>query len=188
MVQVIIQNMSLFFHMYAGRGSRIGVVVFFLALGLGLWQAKRQGGSLRQGKRALIRSVAAAFLAMYAYIVIGITMLSRSEGYSPVINLRLFSTFGDSFFLRMYVYENILLFVPLSMLLFLLAEPFQKIWVSLMTGFCASLAIETAQLLTCRGRFEADDLLTNTFGMLVGYCMCKLPALLFARLEIRHDE
>lgn len=188
MFHAIAQNMSRFFHMYAGMGSVIGASVFVLSFTLAFWNAKKRGISVWRQKRAVARAFIAALLAMYLYIVIGITLLSRSEGYSATVNLRLFSTFGASFSDRMFAYENILLFVPLGILLFALAEPFRKPHISLLAGLCASLSIETAQLFTHLGRFEADDLLTNTCGMLLGYCACKAPALLCGYIAVRHNE
>ncbi len=172
MLQTILTNMSSFFRMYAGQGAVIAVVAFIVAAVFGGWHEKKRTGHFFSGSM-LIRTTAAAILAMYVYIVIGITMLSRSEGYSNSMNLRLFSTFCLSFYNRMFIYENILLFVPLGILLYLLAKPFRRIWISLMTGMLCSFCIEISQYITRLGRFELDDILTNTMGMLLGFGISK---------------
>lgn len=176
MYQVIKQNILDFFYMYAREGIRIAAYVFFPALLIGGLREKLKRGASFFHLRAWLFAVLASALGMYVYIVIGITMLSRTEEYSARMNLRLFSTFSSSFTDRMYLYENILLFVPLGFLLFLLAKPFRHTWLSLLIGMLASLSIETAQLVTHLGRFELDDILTNTAGMLIGHLACKIPA------------
>lgn len=183
MIQTIGQNIYSFFDMYARRGSKIAIIVFAAAFIAGGCYTKRRGCGHFLNYRILIKSVAAAGLAMYVYIVIGITLLSRSEAYSAVVNLRLFSTFGSDFWSHMFIYENILLFVPLGILLFLLAKPFRKAAVSLFTGAACSLVIETIQFLTHLGRFELDDILTNTIGMLIGFLLCRCLILVFRRLK-----
>lgn len=183
MFQAIMHNMLHFFHMYAGAGSGIGFLVFVLALVPVIKHARTQKESLWRNRHALVGAAVFACLAMYLYIAVGITLLSRREGYSAIINVRVFSTFSGSFTDRMYVYENILLFLPLGILLFILAKPFRNPFVSFLTGAAASLAIETMQALTRRGSFEVDDLLTNTLGMMIGYCACRLPLLLYQRCK-----
>lgn len=173
MRQVIIDNISQFFYMYAERGSQIAVAVFFVGLlfGIRYLSKKRQKFFVLV---ALKNAVFLGLLAMYVYIVIGITMLSRSESYTSAINLRLFSTFSDSFTDRMYIYENVLLFMPLAILLFFLGKIFRKWWVAVGIGILGSLAIEMGQLITHLGRFEVDDILTNTVGMFCSFLVCKI--------------
>lgn len=183
MIRTIRQNILYFFYMYAGWGGRIAVIVFAAVFLAGGWYTKCHNGGRFFHYRTLFRAVTAAGLAMYVYIVIGITLLSRSEAYSAVVNLRLFSTFGSDFWSHMFIYENILLFVPLGILLFLLAKPFRKAAVSLFTGAACSLVIETIQFLTHLGRFELDDILTNTIGMLIGFLLCRCLILVFRRLK-----
>ena len=141
MYQVIRQNILDFFYMYAKEGIRIAAYVFFPALLIGGLREKLKRGASFFHLRAWLFAVLASALGMYVYIVIGITMLSRTEEYSARLNLRLFST-----------------------------------WLSLLIGMLASLSIETAQLVTHLGRFELDDILTNTAGMLIGHLACKIPA------------
>lgn len=64
---------------------------------------------------------------------------------------------------------NVLLFLPLGCLLPTSIRWFDRWWKVLLTGFCFSLLIETIQLITRLGWFDASDLLHNTVGALIGY-------------------
>ena len=69
---------------------------------------------------------------------------------------------------------NVLLFMPLGYLLPVSIRRFNRWWQVLSIGFLFSLLIETVQLLTRLGWFDASDLLHNTLGALIGYWIyCK---------------
>lgn len=80
-------------------------------------------------------------------------------------NLRPFSSFGSiSYFL------NILLFVPMGFAMPLMAKRYHNFWLTIGSGFLFSLLIELSQLLNIRCS-DVDDLITNTFGVLLGYAL-----------------
>lgn len=64
---------------------------------------------------------------------------------------------------------NVALFVPLGIVLPLLARAFRKWYLMLAAGFGMTLFIEIAQLVTARGIFDIDDLVTNTLGAMLGW-------------------
>lgn len=64
---------------------------------------------------------------------------------------------------------NILLFVPLGYLSPLSFAKINRCWKVLLLGFLFSLLIETVQLITRLGWFDASDLLHNTLGAVIGY-------------------
>ena len=64
---------------------------------------------------------------------------------------------------------NVLLFVPLGYLVPSITMRFDHLWKVLLLGFVASLLIETVQLITKLGWFDASDILHNTLGALIGY-------------------
>ncbi len=64
---------------------------------------------------------------------------------------------------------NILLFVPFGYTLPSGFSFFRRWWKVLLLGFGFSLLIETTQLLTGRGWFDASDLLNNSFGAIIGF-------------------
>ncbi|MCQ2567746.1 MAG: VanZ family protein [Mogibacterium sp.] len=69
---------------------------------------------------------------------------------------------------------NVLLFVPLGHLVPSIMMRFDRWWKVLLLGFMSSLLIETVQLITKLGWFDASDLLHNTLGALMGYWIyCK---------------
>ena len=69
---------------------------------------------------------------------------------------------------------NVLLFMPLGYLFPLSFSKVDRWWKMLFLGFLFSLLIETVQLITRLGWFDASDLLHNTFGALIGYWIyCK---------------
>ena len=68
---------------------------------------------------------------------------------------------------------NVLMFVPLGIFLPLLWKPFRKLWRALLFGFGTSLMIELLQIFTYRST-DINDLMTNTFGTLVGWCIARM--------------
>ncbi len=69
---------------------------------------------------------------------------------------------------------NIFLFMPLGYLIPLSFSKVDRWWKVLSLGFLFSLFIETVQLITRLGWFDASDLLHNTLGALIGYWIyCK---------------
>ena len=68
---------------------------------------------------------------------------------------------------------NVLLFVPLGYLVPSITAQIDRWWKVLLLGFLFSLLIETMQLITKLGWFDASDLLHNTLGALIGYGLYK---------------
>ena len=87
--------------------------------------------------------------------------------FEPNINLKpfqyMFSDYENSFL-------NVLLFMPLGFFLPVLWQRFRKLRWTVLFGFCTSLLIETLQLFTFRAT-DVDDLILNTMGVVLGYCM-----------------
>lgn len=183
MYETIKQDILEFFIMYAEHGTKLAWLSFILVFFPFGWYNKRYREKGYFGIWTFAKSLTVALLVMYVYIVIGITMLSRSEGQSTVINLKLFSTFSSSPYDLLFIYENILLFVPLGILLFILAKPFRDMYVSFIIGGVCSFAIERAQLATNLGMFQIDDILTNTMGMMCGFVMCKTIAVFYTGIR-----
>lgn len=179
MLQIIKQDIFKFFFMYAGQGSKIAVFTFFVTFIIGSYYIKQHGSTLGKYILFFIKSVEMAFLSLYVYIVIGITFLSREKHSDTYINLRPFSTFDKTLVYPKYIFENILMLIPLAILLYLLAAPFRKLSISLLVGFFSSLAIEIMQLITRLGLFIVDDILTNILGMLIGYLICRMAEWLY---------
>lgn len=109
------------------------------------------------------------FMLIYFYMIIAITLLSRSEARIAKVNLKLFSTFGKQIWCQVFIYENILMFVPYGILVYLLFQRFRKVYWMLGIGFGSSLLIEITQYVTKRGYFQIDDIFNNVLGMVIGW-------------------
>ena len=82
---------------------------------------------------------------------------------------------------------NVLLFVPLGIFLPLLWKPFRKLWWAGLFGLGTSLLIEALQIFTYRAT-DVNDLMTNTFGTLLGWCVGILAVKLAPGLLSRQEE
>ncbi len=122
---------------------------------------------------ACIKIPFVALLGLYCYMVLGVTVLSRTKEAVYFFRLVPFSTWGtDTMSLKFWV-ENILMMIPFGILLYVLWMPFRKIYWSLFAGGLFSLIIESIQLFTRLGKFETDDIINNIFGTLIGFLLCK---------------
>lgn len=90
--------------------------------------------------------------------------------FDPNINLQpflyMFSDYRNSLL-------NVLLFMPLGFFLPVLWQRFHKVWWTLLFGLGASLVIELMQLFTFRAT-DVNDLITNTFGTLLGWICARI--------------
>lgn len=146
------------------------IVGIFAELFLGAWNDRKK----KKGKRSFSVAAVTCFL-MYAAIILCITFLSRESGSGQKIDLQLFSTWGINDRNNAYVVENILLFIPFGFISPCAFRAFRKPHICIFAGFFSSLTIEVLQLLTHRGFFQIDDIITNTIGMLIGYILFALP-------------
>jgi glycopeptide antibiotics resistance protein len=142
------------------------VVGIFAAVMLGTWNDRIK----RHGKRGFCLASRVCFF-MYLAIILCITFLSRESGYGREPDFRLFSTLGINARNNAYVVENILLFIPYGFIFPWSFEKMRKPHISVAAGFITSFLIEALQLITGRGFFQIDDIITNTIGMLGGYIM-----------------
>lgn len=132
-------------------------------------------------------------LVAYAAILIWMALVSRNEGYSRSLNLTLFSSYR--FILRQYnsfdvfkqILDNILVFVPLGILLpaaFGAKHDMKNYVFVVFAGFFVSVIFETLQYIFSIGFSEADDIINNTWGCLIG---CGIYAL-SGKIEAKKDS
>lgn len=81
----------------------------------------------------------------------------------------------------MNIAGNILMFGPVGFLLPLLSIRMQRWYKAIPLGLLLSLAIEIWQLFLCRGT-DVDDLILNTFGVVLGYLCYVLAMKLFPKI------
>ena len=98
----------------------------------------------------------------------GLTFFNREQGSRNGLSFLPFETWRFQLRAVMFEVENVLLFVPAGILL-PMVFPGTDRWkrMALLAGLM-TLCIETTQLITGRGYFQVDDILTNTIGAGVG--------------------
>ena len=106
---------------------------------------------------------------MYVAVLLVITYFSRESGTRGGLDLELFSTWGINKRNNAYVVENVLLFIPYGFVLAWADARQRNFFRNLFTGALTSLAIECMQLVTGRGFFQIDDILTNILGTILGF-------------------
>ncbi len=119
-------------------------------LGVCLWPAARKW--------------AVSLVVPYAFLVLAATLLIREPGAEPKYELQLFWSYRVWEIQREQIIANVIMFLPIG---FLAGAVFGWKSVPLSLGFSAM--IESLQLATCRGLFEFDDMVHNTFGAAVGF-------------------
>ncbi|SDD83212.1 Glycopeptide antibiotics resistance protein [Bhargavaea beijingensis] len=148
-------------------------VVVVIVLGVLFFLLNRS--SMHHGKGdTKKRLVLLALFIGYLIMVIGVTFLNRGPGYTSNVDLSLFSSYREAWYLYstrhwQFIYLNILMFVPFGMLVPLLNPRFKQALWMIGAAMLFTLSIESLQLITGYGTFEADDLFNNLLGAVIGY-------------------
>ena len=131
-----------------------------------LWAGNRRR---RKGvQQAQVLPVTA--FCIYLSVMLIITFLSRESGSGQsLVDLEIFSTWGINDRNNAFVVENVLLFLPYGFLASWAFKRMRRFWNCTLLGAVTSLGIESLQLITARGYFQIDDILTNTLGTVIGY-------------------
>lgn len=145
---------------YAPYGLLIGSMVYALLV----WFRKKRGADSKQ-----LFSWAELLFWIYIAIMIVITFLSREGGSSTGMDLKIGSSLGINVRNDAYIAENILLFIPYGFLLGVVWKKERRFLNHLSLGFLTSFCIECLQLVSGRGVFQTDDMITNTIGSVIGY-------------------
>lgn len=134
----------------------------------------------RKGKEtdALISKI--CFFTYLALLLI-ITFLSRESNGSIRLDLQIGSSLGINSRNDAYVIENILLFIPYGFILAMLRNRRGGFWSGLFIGLLTSWGIECLQLVSGRGIFQIDDIITNTLGCVIGFMIFKCINRLFRK-------
>lgn len=145
---------------YAPYGILMGSLVYALLV----WLRKRRGVAQKQ-----LYSWTELLFGIYIAIMIVITFLSREGGSSTGMDLQIGSSLGINVRNDAYIAENILLFIPYGFLLGVVWKKERRFLNHLSLGFLTSFGIECLQLVSGRGVFQTDDMITNTIGSVIGY-------------------
>lgn len=127
-----------------------------------------------KGKSEPVSSVAVVAFCIYAGLIVIITFLSRESGSRIGIDLELFSTWGINDRNNAYVIENVLLFIPYGFVSCWAFPGVRNFFFCTGIGAITSLGIEELQMITERGYFQIDDILTNIIGMIIGYILFRV--------------
>jgi len=141
-----------------------------LAVAYGIHRHRHRGQQRFPWKRAVLWLAAAGYAAIVLYITLG-----RPSGIRG-LNLHIFrawreawNTFSVKGWLNLLL--NVGMFIPIGMLLPLLWKRARTAWLGVGCGVAASLAIELVQYASMRGTADIDDLIANTVGCTIGYCL-----------------
>lgn len=106
-------------------------------------------------------------LAAYVVFIFYETLMFRETGDSrtALIPLSYLSRFFTTYSVRLEVVNNIWLFVPLGAGLYSLSPRRRVLWIPV----ALTVGIELTQYLTGLGLMQADDILGNIFGAVVGF-------------------
>lgn len=163
MIEYIVKDMVSVLR-FLPYGLMVGGIVAMVFCGIN----KRR---IHKGKKPVSVAAVTGFF-MYAAIILVITFWSREDGSRNVkIDLELFSSWGINARNNALVVENILLFVPYGFVCAWFIRAARKFSVCTMLGLCTSVGIECLQLVTGRGFFQIDDILTNAVGTIIGYVL-----------------
>lgn len=149
------------------------IILFFIALyGIG-YKLVYQKAMHGEKKLPLKKLILCCLLAISVVIILYATIF-RADSYDEAPSFIPFSSYkaawysGDINEWRNFVL-NMLMFVPLGFILPLLSKKLRKPWRVYLSGFAFSLMIEASQLILKKGLFEADDIINNSLGTIIGY-------------------
>ncbi len=150
---------------YLPYGLALGIPVALLFL----WVSRRKGG---RGEKEGAARFPVAVYAVYFAILLVITFFSRESGSRRGgMDLELLSTWGINDRNNAYVVENVLLFVPYGFLCSWAFPWARNFFACTLFGAATSVLVECLQLVTARGYFQIDDILTNILGTAVGFLL-----------------
>lgn len=122
------------------------------------------------------KSVFWTLLGAYIGALIGETILSGHKYATALYQLVPFNSVISGLAAGKYSFIgplllNVLLFIPMGMFICLGKR---KVHAALVIGFTSSLLIEIAEIVTKTGVFDTDDLIMNTLGALLGFCITRV--------------
>ena len=160
MIRYIVRDLEAAFH-YLPYGLIVGMLAVVILCAINDRRVKKQ--------KAPISVAAHVSFLMYMAILLVITFLSRESGSRNGVDLELFSTWGINDRNNALVVENILLFIPYGFVTAWAFPSLRNLICCTLFGAVTSLGIEYMQMLTSRGYFQIDDIITNTLGAIIGY-------------------
>lgn len=142
----------------------VGVATFLCISGFYLFLT-------RTSSLDFIRNLSWILLLGYVFLSLCATIIFRNE--TPEMRfslypLRSYTMGSDTMMLENIM--NIFFFFPIGFLLGIVMKK-KNVWLVTFVGFILSVLIETIQLFSIRGVCNIDDVINNTLGCALGYCM-----------------
>ena len=117
-----------------------------------------------------ISALSICFILIYFTVMIQRVLLSRVPGSLSEIEVIPFSTWKKSIWDTAFFIENIIMFIPFGFLFPIAFKKFRSFFVCIGAAFFLSFSFEMIQLLFAVGFTQTDDIITNVFGSIIGYC------------------
>lgn len=144
-------------------------------------------------KSKVFSAIMICMIPVCAFLLLWFTLLSRGDAdttpnyipFSSYIRILQVRWLGWGEYIAGGILGNVLLFVPVGMIAANLAQCKRPFLISGMTGFALSFAIEITQLTTASGSFEADDILNNAWGAVIG---CSVALVLIRKRKSLTDN
>lgn len=136
----------------------------------------------KQRKKSLPTLPLVSFVT-YLLLVLMITFWSRESGAITDMDLEIGASLRINNRNNALVLENVLLFIPFGYCLNWLLKRKSVFVNGFFCGFVTSFIIEVMQLVTGRGIFQIDDILTNTLGSILGAFVYRVVAKVNKRLR-----
>ncbi len=97
----------------------------------------------------------------------------HTANFVPFKTIKMYIRYYDMPGIRSFsnLFGNILIFVPVGILLPLVHRASKKMWILLLNALLLIVGIEVFQLFSNFGAFDVDDIILNTFGVLIGGCI-----------------
>lgn len=153
---------------------------------------------MKQIDRKKLRAVCSVLFVLYIICIVYFLFFSdmfgrggydeRRYNLHPLQEIQRFITYGDqmspmSVFLNLY--GNIIAFIPFGMLLRWARNKNTTFVQALLYSLGFTLVIETVQYITKLGVFDIDDIIMNTLGGVIGYCIYYVTAKLIRRYHAK---
>lgn len=180
MWMIILNDIANYMDTYFLRSVFVGLacaIILYLVLSL----CRRSGKYDGSRARIVDKSIAFFFGIVYSYLVLGVTYLCREPVFEQVISFRPFSAPLGNPRLWAYFVENIIMFLPYGFILPILIGYFEKWYRCLFAGIISSAFIEAIQYMSARGKAQIDDVLLNTFGMMLGWVIFTVIAFIYRK-------
>lgn len=163
-------------HMYELMTSDILEVVSYIPYGIGvsfvfvLCMALYQ--YVHEKRIQLGRLFLLGTMIVYFVVLLQTAFFSREPGSrAGEIDWRILSNWQNDILVRVYALENIIMFLPFGVLGPLMGKVMRRVYFCIPLAMLLSVVIEAAQFITERGFCQLEDLIMNTIGAVIGYCI-----------------